>query len=291
MKFARWRMCSIFFLTVLIHFSTLSNGYKTQGGSTLVSNLEYTKNSNISYGIVRKRDIFRDNKIQLILLIAAYIIFLFLLTLMIRRLKKEADIGASLKVIIALVAFVFYIIYTCENAHDVEKLALASILLLVLPFVIKLSLGLLIINDSKTNPRFRDWIKEHTIITFFFVFLSGVDLDTITLLNSGMKENFLSKNASRWIVIIECIGFFFRDLPILAVLVLYHKLALDYGIIPFFALISLVMLIVYVIIWNMLRLLMLYGSRRTTVPEDYILTEGTVIEMVDDPDIQIKGNT
>ncbi|GBC02744.1 hypothetical protein RclHR1_00480001 [Rhizophagus clarus] len=284
MKFARWRMCSIFFLTVLIHFSTLSNGYKTQGGSTLVSNLEYTKNSNISYGIVRKRDIFRDNKIQLILLIAAYIIFLFLLTLMIRRLKKEADIDASLKVIIALVAFVFYIIYTCENAHDVEKLALASILLLVLPFVIKLSLGLfIIIRDSKTNPRFRDWIKEHTVITFFFVILTGVDLDALTLLNSGMKETSLSKSARKWIAIIECVGLFLRDLPILAILVLYYKLALDYGIIPFFALISLIMLIVYAIIWNMLSLLMSYGQKP--------VTKSSVIEMVDEPEIVIRGTT
>ncbi|GET00463.1 glycosyltransferase family 2 protein [Rhizophagus clarus] len=190
------------------------------GESTLVSNLEYTKNLDITYGIVKKRNIFRDNKIQLILLIAAYIICLFLLTLMVYHLNRKADIGVILKFIIALVAFVFYTVYTCENAQNVEKLALASGLLLVLPFVIKLSLGLLIIiYDSRKDNSFYGWVNKNKTITFFFIFLSGVDLNAIVVLGK-LFHSPLSVRAIKWSIAIECVGLFLRDLPILAVLLL-----------------------------------------------------------------------
>lgn len=60
------------------------------------------------------------------------------------------------------------------------------------------------------------------MIAFFFIFLSGVDLDAISVLSSGMEESLhapLSGAASNWINAIECVGFFLKDLPQLAVLV------------------------------------------------------------------------
>ncbi|RIA89159.1 hypothetical protein C1645_806410 [Glomus cerebriforme] len=223
---------------------------------SLVSSLEYTKNLDSSYGFVRKRDIFRDNKVQLILF-AVYIISLILLILMILYLNRNARIGVVLKFIFALVTFVFFVLYVYENAKDVESLALASVLLLIIPFVIKLSLGLYIMSrESKIDTSFHDWVNEHTMISFFFAFLSAVDLNAISVLSSEMEESLrapLSESTNKLIDTIECVGFFLKDLLILAVLVLYYKLALDFGIVPFFALVSLIILIVYVIIWRFFR--------------------------------------
>jgi hypothetical protein len=84
-------------------------------------------------------------------------------------------------------------------------------------------LGLFIISrESKVNSDFHDWLNEHMIIAFFFAFLSGVDLDGITVLNSGIEESLhapLSESAGYWIDFIEIIGFFLKDLLQLAVLV------------------------------------------------------------------------
>ncbi|CAB4410952.1 unnamed protein product [Rhizophagus irregularis] len=223
----------------------------SHGGLTLVSNLKHTKNLDNSYGFVRKRGIFRNNRTQIILF-AVYLIVVFLLISVVYCLNRQAKIDVILKFILALVTFVFYTIHTYEDAKDVERLALASVLLLILPFVIKLSLGLFIISqESKTNIAFHDWLEQHRMITFFFTFLSGVDLDAIMVLSSKMEESLdasLSEKANKWIDNIEHVGFFLKDLPQLVVLVLYYILALDYGIVPFFALISLIILIVYVII-------------------------------------------
>ncbi|PKY52983.1 hypothetical protein RhiirA4_408747 [Rhizophagus irregularis] len=188
------------------------------GGLTLVSKLEHTKNLDNSYGFVRKRDIFRDNRTQIILFAVYLIVVLLLISANI-----ETKIGVVLKFILALVTFVFYTIHTYEDAKDVEKLALASVLLLILPFVIKLSLGLFIISqESKTNIAFHDWLEQHRMITFFFTFLSGVDLDAITVLSSKMEESLnapLSEKANKQIDDIEHVGFFLKDLPQLVVLV------------------------------------------------------------------------
>lgn len=84
-------------------------------------------------------------------------------------------------------------------------------------------MGLFIISrESKTNPAFHDWLEEHRMITFFFTFLSGVDLDAITVLSSKMEESLnapLSEKANKQIDDIEHVGFFLKDLPQLAVLV------------------------------------------------------------------------
>ncbi|GBC06618.1 hypothetical protein RclHR1_06980002 [Rhizophagus clarus] len=112
----------------------------------------------------------------------------------------EADIGIILKFIIALVAFVLYTVYTCENAQGVEKLTLASVLYLVL-------------------------IK------------SSVDLNAIIILGKLLHAS-LSGRLIKWSIAIECVGLFLRDLSILAVLVLSYKISLYYGFIPFFALIA-----------------------------------------------------
>ncbi|GBB96168.1 hypothetical protein RclHR1_00270014 [Rhizophagus clarus] len=218
------------------------------GGLTLVSNLDHTSNLDTSYGFVRKRDIFRDNRVQLIL----FVIILFLLISLIFCLKRQAKTGAVLKFILALVAFVFYTIYNFENAQDVETLALASVLLLVLPFVIKLSLGLfIIIQESKKNPTFHEWVNNHMMMAYFFIFLSGVDLDSITVLSSEMEDTLrapLTRSAHQRIDVIEFIGLILKDIPILVVLILYYELALDYGIVPFFALVSVMILIIWVLL-------------------------------------------
>lgn len=84
-------------------------------------------------------------------------------------------------------------------------------------------MGLFIISrESKTNPAFHVWLEKHRMITFFFTFLSGVDLDAITVLSSKLEESLkapLSEKANKQIDDIEHVGFFLKDLPQLAVLV------------------------------------------------------------------------
>ncbi|PKY48252.1 hypothetical protein RhiirA4_422022, partial [Rhizophagus irregularis] len=96
----------------------------SHGGLTLVSNLKHTKNLDNSYGFVRKRGIFRNNRTQIILF-AVYLIVVFLLISVVYCLNRQAKIDVILKFILALVTFVFYTIHTYEDAKDVERLALA----------------------------------------------------------------------------------------------------------------------------------------------------------------------
>ncbi|CAB5330967.1 unnamed protein product [Rhizophagus irregularis] len=175
----------------------------------------------------------------LLLIIILLVIFYFLAN---KRERKGHNI-VIFKFSLYIFDFVFDTLFIINNANDVKRLYIPSLIFYTVPIGLNMASTFFIMAKENTRNEFLSWFTENSKLASIFTILAGIDIEILSILHSnlagfGYFQAPFSDSAKTIISWIAFINIFIEDIPQFIIQILFKMRSLTYDIIPIIALIS-----------------------------------------------------
>ncbi|ORX84914.1 hypothetical protein K493DRAFT_387194 [Basidiobolus meristosporus CBS 931.73] len=203
--------------------------------------IPHGSNTYISLGCLE--NIFQTNKGALIA-IACVVIGLIAFYIFCHRRFPESDNMVIFVLAVSLFDFVADLLFVILNSGDIPYLQIPSVIFFVLPFSFNMIASTtIVVKEVSTNPKFHDWFSKKTLLTTGISVLSATNPVLLNIMRSrfaGMNELNapLSERVSRWILYCTAADIIIEDIPQLVIQTLYKTNNGFFKLIPFLAMVS-----------------------------------------------------
>ncbi|GBB88966.1 hypothetical protein RclHR1_01560002 [Rhizophagus clarus] len=214
----------------------MSDSSQTPIGNGTLANLDFT------YGFNPAPNYLQEYGPKLLCLLLIIVLLVILYILANRREKKGHNI-AIFKFSLYVFDFVMDTLFIINNANDVIKLYIPSMVFYTIPLGLNMALAFLIIAKENRRKEFLLWFTENNKLTSIFTILAGINIEMLSILHSNFAgfSNFqapfsdYAKSAIFWIAVSNI---FIEDIPQFVIQVLFRTRSISYDFIPIFTLVS-----------------------------------------------------
>ncbi|ORX89081.1 hypothetical protein K493DRAFT_410651 [Basidiobolus meristosporus CBS 931.73] len=192
---------------------------------------QYTQTLNSEFGVTVEEDLFRSNKVKFILL-GVVVVVLIAAFAFLRRKYPSSDNAVVFVIFISVFDFCTDLLFVLLNSGDIRSLRAPSVIFFVIPFCFNmLSSTYIIVKEVARNPLFHEWFSNHTLLTSSVTILAATNPALIFILSSNF-----------------CVGILIEDIPQLVIQVIYKTFNGFFKIIPFLAVLSNCIGVIYAIV-------------------------------------------
>ncbi|KAK9767437.1 hypothetical protein K7432_002793 [Basidiobolus ranarum] len=225
---------------------------KTKARSPLSKGF-YTQTLNSDFGVVVETDLFQANRDKFIIL-GCVVLALGIIFAVLQRKFPSSDNAIMFVVVISFFDFCTDLLFVILNSGDIRSLRAPSVIFFVVPFCFNmLASTYIIVKEVSNNPLFHEWFSKHTLLTSAISVLAATNPALLFILSSRFCSlNSLSAPFSSrvryQIMICVGIGILIEDIPQLVIQVIYKSFNGFFKIIPFLAVLSNCIGVVYAIV-------------------------------------------
>ncbi|CAB4376640.1 unnamed protein product [Rhizophagus irregularis] len=214
----------------------MSNNDQTPIGYGQLTNLDFT------YGFNPAPNYLEEYGPRSLILVSIAIPLVILYFLAKKRERKGQNI-VIFKVSFFIFDFVIDTLFIINNANDVKRLYIPSLIFYTVPIGLNLASSFLIIAKENTRNEFLSWFTENNKLASIFIILAGIDIDILSVLYSNLAgfkyfQAPLSDSTKSIIFWIAFINIFIEDIPQFVIQILFKRRSITYDIIPIITLIS-----------------------------------------------------
>ncbi|GBB88972.1 hypothetical protein RclHR1_01560008 [Rhizophagus clarus] len=187
-------------------------------------------------------DYWKEYKFKLLSVFLAVIV-LILLYFLARKREKKGNNFVIFKFVLFTFDFVTDFLFLTNNANDVPKLFIPSIIFFVIPIGFNTVLAFLTITEENKRPEFSRWFTENSKFASTFTILAGADVEVLSTLESNLAgfkvfQAPFSDSARAKIFWGSFSNIFIEDFPQLIIQILYRISVITYDVIPILSLTS-----------------------------------------------------
>ncbi|ORX97363.1 hypothetical protein K493DRAFT_406955 [Basidiobolus meristosporus CBS 931.73] len=203
-----------------------------------------------AFGVIREESLFKDNWRSLVAIVVVLLAVIVGFAICHRKFPRS-DNAIIFMLALSLADFVADFLFVAWNSFDIPRLAIPSILFLVLPFSFNLvASAYIIVSEVSNNPLFHEWFARNTLITSLVSILAATNPVLLNLLRArflgfnSLSAPFSTK-VTRMILLCTAIGVVIEDIPQLIIQIIYKTSNGYFKLFSFLSLVTSCMGILY----------------------------------------------